>query len=112
MSTPRLRAVPARLPVLDIRSARPAPKRADPFYLSREWRELVRRLIAKRGRRCEAKGCGRSDCRIFGDHIVELADGGEELDEANVMLLCGSCHTGKTASRRADRVAGRPTYRR
>jgi hypothetical protein len=27
-------------------------------------------IIAERGRRCQ--DCGRSGCRVFGDHVVEL----------------------------------------
>jgi 5-methylcytosine-specific restriction endonuclease McrA len=69
--------------------------------VSAEWRALVRSIIAKRGRRCER--CGSSK-RIFGDHIEELRDGGAALDPANVELLCGSCHTAKTAAARAARA--------
>jgi len=100
---PRLGTLPPRLGILDTRRVKPAPKRADPFYLSPEWRTLMARLMAKRGRRCEA--CGRVNCRIFGDHIIELNDGGAPLDPSNVKLLCGSCHTTKTSSARAERMA-------
>src|ERR1700730_1423715 len=84
-----------RLTVLDTRRVRPPPKTAAPFYLSPDWRSLVARLIAERGRRCEE--CGRTGCRLFGDHVVELKDGGAELDPGNICLLCGSCHSTKTA---------------
>jgi 5-methylcytosine-specific restriction enzyme A len=86
----------------------PAPKVASLFYLSREWRSLVAALITQRGRRCQK--CGRtgnadgSRLRLFGDHVVELADGGAELDPRNVELLCGSCHTRKTAAARTERM--------
>ena len=83
-------------------AAQPA-KTADPFYKSREWVSLVATLIAKRGRRCEQ--CRREGCRIFGDHIKERKDGGAELDENNIRLLCGSCHSLKTAAERARRTA-------
>jgi 5-methylcytosine-specific restriction endonuclease McrA len=82
----------------------PAPARATPnapFYKSPEWRTLMAAIIAERGRRCEA--CGRTGCRIFGDHVIELSDGGSPLDRRNVKLLCGSCHTAKTAQARARR---------
>lgn len=104
----RLRALPPRIAVLDTTSARLPPKTAAPFYLSAEWRTLMTRLIAERGRRCEAKGCGRQGCRIFGDHIIELKDGGAPLDPANIRLLCGSCHSAKTAAARAQRLAANP----
>ncbi|WP_081775955.1 HNH endonuclease signature motif containing protein [Asaia platycodi] len=65
------------------------------------------RLLVQRGRRCEA--CGRTDCRIFGDHIHELKDGGAPLDPGNIRLLCGSCHSAKTARVRAIRTRETPT---
>lgn len=79
----------------------PIKKRGASFYLGSEWRSLVSHLLAQRGRRCEA--CGRTGCRIFGDHIHELKDGGAPLDPGNVRLLCGSCHSTKTARVRAIR---------
>jgi 5-methylcytosine-specific restriction endonuclease McrA len=86
---------------------RPREKKAAPFYLSPEWRVLMQEIIAERGRRCadpahdpgKSRVCGR----VFGDHIVELADGGAPLSKDNVMLRCGACHTRKTAAARARR---------
>ncbi|MCP1196207.1 HNH endonuclease [Acetobacter senegalensis] len=52
------------------------------------------RIKRKRPDRCEQ--CGRSGTRLFGDHVVELKDGGAPLNENNIKLLCGSCHTAKT----------------
>jgi 5-methylcytosine-specific restriction endonuclease McrA len=75
----------------------------DSFYGSPEWKHLLATIIKARGRRCEAPGCGRSNCRIFGDHIVELNDGGARLSEDNIMLLCGSCHVIKTNERKRAR---------
>jgi 5-methylcytosine-specific restriction enzyme A len=49
--------------------------------------------------------CGRAGCRIYGDHILELKDGGALLDEDNVLLRCGSCHGRKTAAVRGERRA-------
>ena len=77
------------------------PKKADDFYQSREWRQLVARLKRERGAWCER--CG-STHRVIGDHIVELRDGGAPLDEANVELLCQAHHNEKTAKARARRV--------
>lgn len=99
-----LRTVNTRLAAADIRRLKPAPKTAKPFYLTRAWRRLVMRLIRERGRRCEQ--CERKGCRVFGDHKVELADGGAALDPNNVELLCGSCHSRKTADVRANRRRG------
>ncbi|MCK1536864.1 MULTISPECIES: HNH endonuclease signature motif containing protein [unclassified Bradyrhizobium] len=86
------------------------PKEALPFYLSPEWKALMRQIIKARGRRCEdtkhdvAKP--RDGVRLYGDHIVELADGGAKLDPRNVMLLCATCHGRKTAETRAARAHG------
>ncbi|MGE0714840.1 MAG: HNH endonuclease signature motif containing protein [Alphaproteobacteria bacterium] len=101
----RLRAARQRVGALDTRTASAGPKRVDPFYASREWRTLMDAVIAARGRRCER--CGRADGRIFGDHVVELKDGGAALDARNVQLLCGACHSAKTAAERAARTKTR-----
>jgi 5-methylcytosine-specific restriction endonuclease McrA len=91
---------------IDTRSAAPAAKKAAPFYLTPEWRDLIASIIAERGRRCEA--CSRTGTRIFGDHIRELQDGGAALDRRNIRLLCGACHTAKTAAARAARMRASP----
>src|SRR5258705_10909171 len=81
----------------------PRPKTADPVYASREWRALIAAIIERRGRRCEDPKCktpGRTGMRVFGDHVVELKDGGALLDPGNVLLRCGSCPTRKTNERR------------
>lgn len=98
----KIRSLGSRLALLETRTAVPAAKVAEPFYLSPEWRTLIARLIEDRGRICQE--CGRRDCRIFGDHVTELKDGGAPLDPRNVKLLCGSCHTKKTAAVRAARL--------
>jgi len=96
-----------RVPTSDSRRAKPPAKAADPIYNSREWRTLITWIIRTRGRRCEHPdhvGPHDPTTRIFGDHIVELRDGGALLDPSNVMLLCGSCHTRKTAEMRSERA--------
>ncbi|UMM63108.1 HNH endonuclease [Aristophania vespae] len=98
------------IPVSSLRKISPAiavlPKTADSFYQSKEWRSLVVTIIRKRGRICEK--CGRSNCRLFADHIIEIKDGGPKLDQRNIQLLCGSCHTLKTNQARAHRMRLRP----
>jgi 5-methylcytosine-specific restriction protein A len=104
--TTRLRALAPRVRIADTRSAKPPAKTAAPFYLTPEWRALMARLIKERGRRCEDSLCKmphRTGIRVFGDHIVEIEDGGALLDAANILLRCGSCHTRKTAEARARR---------
>jgi 5-methylcytosine-specific restriction enzyme A len=104
---PRLSMLRNRTSVLDTRSAMPAAKTTNAFYLSPEWRALVAEIIRERGARCEDPACrfpSRTGVRVFGDHIVELQDGGAPLNKANVMLRCGSCHTRKTNVERARRM--------
>lgn len=71
---------------LDIRTARPPEKRADPELLTtpehRAWRATV---LCRAGNRCEAVDDGRrchvsAPSRLFADHIRERKDGGDPLD--------------------------------
>ncbi len=99
-------------------------KLPDQFYLSKDWRALVARLIKQRGRCCQQ--CGKtheddgSPVRLIGDHIVERRDGGADLDPSNVQLLCsasggdglarsdgkrGNCHAHKTGEARRNRAS-------
>lgn len=88
-------------------------KKADPFYQSAPWVALMQSITAERGRRCEDPDHDRSlprggrNLRIYGDHIVELRDGGAALDPQNVMLRCPTCHGRKTSAERAKRRASR-----
>jgi len=100
----RLAALGFRVSSLDLRTAQPPPKEADPHYLSpehRAWREAV---VKRAGGRCQWPGCGRAERRMFADHIKELRDGGAPLDLANGQCLCGGHHTLKTARARAARA--------
>ncbi len=98
----RLRQIPSRLKPVPPK-VKPLPKVADSFYLSPEWRCLIRDIKAERGAFCVTCGSGK---RIIGDHIVELKDGGARLDPRNVQLLCHVCHQRKTARERAKRAVG------
>jgi len=106
-----VRTLQPSLRTVDVRAAAPAPKRADPFYESPEWRAFVAQLVEKRGRICEDPKCDgrthRPGMRVFADHLIELEDGGAPLDERNVMLRCGASHSKKTAEERAKRMARR-----
>lgn len=84
-------------------TVRAAPKVAELFYRSVEWRTMVKAIKRKRGDHCQR--CG-STHRVIGDHIIERKDGGAELDENNVELLCQACHNRKTAQARARRARG------
>lgn len=90
----RIASAPARLRV--------AAKTTLPFYQSSEWRQLVASLIRQRGRRCEE--CGATGCRVYGDHVIEIRDGGARLDGRNVLLRCAKCHGRKTERRKRERA--------
>jgi 5-methylcytosine-specific restriction protein A len=96
---------PARNAMISVR-----PKEAAPFYLSPEWKALMRQIIKVRGRRCEDQQhetkSPREGVRLYGDHIIEIVDGGAKLDPSNVMLRCGPCHGRKTAIARTARSRG------
>jgi 5-methylcytosine-specific restriction enzyme A len=61
-------------------------------------------LTKVRGRRCQDPEHDplSSTGRIYGDHVVELRDGGEFLDPRNICLRCAACHTRKTMAARRD----------
>ncbi|MFO1158449.1 MAG: HNH endonuclease signature motif containing protein [Reyranellaceae bacterium] len=104
----RLQSLRPRVAEINISNAKTPPKVADTFYSSAAWialRDLVRR---EAGGRCQVPGCGRADRWTIVDHIVELKDGGAPLDRSNLILLCRSHHSLKTAAERAKRTARRP----
>ncbi len=79
------------------------PKVAEQFYQSREWLQLIKMIKQARGNFCAR--CG-SSYRVIGDHIVERKDGGADLDECNIELLCIRCHNTKTSLARKKRALG------
>lgn len=104
----KLGVIGSRVQVMEFSRVKAPEHRALPFYLTKEWRDLIEAIIKERGRRCEMVGCTNSNLagrRVFGDHVIEIQDGGAKLDRRNIMLLCGSCHTKKTNRERAKRHA-------
>ena len=96
------------------RRIKPEEKKADPFYLTPEYRAWREKVIGKAGRRCEAvdhgNRCRKSEFnrppdRMFADHIKEVRDGGAKYDPVNGQCLCGRHHTLKTVDARAKRLA-------
>ena len=87
-----------------------APKQAKPFYLSREWKQLITVIKHNRGNRCydpdHPLDVSRTQGRIYGDHVVEISDGGATLDPRNIMLRCHLCHQRKTTQQRTLRYHG------
>lgn len=101
----RLTALPSRFAVLPPRIAS-APKVADPFYLSAEWR----RLIEQRKRDADYRAAlsrAKPGEKMVLDHVTEIRDGGARLDPANTMWLTFSEHQAKTARARKDRAMGK-----
>lgn len=110
-----VRTLKPALQTMDTRTVRSPEKRADPFYLTPEYRAWRAKVIAKAGRRCEdvdqatGQRCTKAEPkhRMFADHIVEVKDGGAPYDTSNGKCRCGSHHTTKTAKVRAERMAER-----
>lgn len=80
-------------------------KVADGFYVSVRWRKFRNWYIA-RNPLCAL--CGDPGRMV--DHIVELKDGGAELDESNCQTLCTRCHQLKTAGEKKTRKSRTYTY--
>ena len=107
---PRLSMLSNRIGTVANRLA-PGPKVAAPVYSSPAWRTLIAAIIRQRGRCCEDPACQSPNHgagqKIYGDHVVELSDGGELLDPSNVLLRCAPCHGRKTTAERNKRMSTR-----
>lgn len=101
----KLRMLKPRVGTADVSVARVPPKAGDPYYKTPEHRVWSKAVIARAGHRCE--DCGRTDTRLYADHIREIRDDGERLDLANGRARCAPCHGRKTAAERAKRMAQR-----
>lgn len=99
----KLQTLRSKLQTLQPKLTQPQ-KQADPFYLSPAWREARAMCLVRFGNQCIK--CGRTNTRLFVDHIVELKDGGAPLSQDNLEPLCGSCHTAKTAKAKNSRITG------
>ena len=103
---------PSRLAVAQTGRLAPADdtrsgKKAASFYLAPEWRAFRDQLVKERGWRCQDPKCETPAGpwrQIYGDHIVEITDGGAKLDRRNVLLRCGVCHGRKTRDEKARRA--------
>ena len=108
-----LRNLRLRLPVLDLRTARPAVKTAERELLTGEHKAWRTAVLQRAGYRCEwvERGlrCERAapTHRLYADHVVERQDGGAALDVANGQILCGQHHGLKTFRDRSKRMARR-----
>ena len=75
-------------------------KQVEDFYTSPAWRAVRAEVLKRDSYLC---ACGRGETRMFVDHIIERKDGGADLDMANLVTCCGSCHTTKTLAERRKR---------
>jgi cytochrome c553 len=85
---------------------KPAPKRAEPFYVSPEWRAFRAEIEKQRGRRCEDPECKAPHAPgpRYLDHVKERKDGGADFDPGNVLFRCATCHGRKTEEARQARA--------
>jgi hypothetical protein len=91
-----------RIPSLTGRSVPWPDKLVKPHYHDPKHQDWSKQVRERAGYICEQ--CGRSEFRMFADHIVELEDGGAPFDVSNGQCLCGACHTRKTIGERANRL--------
>ena len=67
---------------------------------------LCRLVAARQQFRCQVCDCLLDQCFEI-DHVDEIADGGDQLDDKNMQALCPSCHRRKTHAWRLAHVKRR-----
>jgi 5-methylcytosine-specific restriction protein A len=82
-----LRLLPSRLKAATSGIATFAPKRADPFYLSKEWKTTRLAVLRRDGFVC-VMACGRR--ATIADHILSRRSGGSDA-MSNLRSLCVAC---------------------
>jgi 5-methylcytosine-specific restriction enzyme A len=90
---------------LDRQRQQTAARRADPirrermdFYSSSAWRRCRASYLGTNPLCTACKGEGRLTPATVVDHVVEIKQGGDRFDPANLQGLCASCHARKTAA--------------
>lgn len=71
----------------------PRSRTATPAH--RAWRAHV---LTRDGGLCQLRYPGCTTLANEADHIIEVSDGGAELDPANGQAACTHCHAKKTAA--------------
>lgn len=80
-------------------------KKKDPFYSSKEWKEMRYQVLKENGGRCECCGKSKKDLREDGitkvkltvDHIIPRSvEKSKELDINNLQVLCQDCNEAKS----------------
>jgi 5-methylcytosine-specific restriction endonuclease McrA len=82
-------------------------KRADPFYLSPEWKETRARVLERDGHRCTIRGCERR--AFICDHIISRKAGGSD-DESNLRSLCRVHDNARKENHLGERRGTLPSY--
>jgi 5-methylcytosine-specific restriction protein A len=100
----KLASMPKRVGGLP-RRVQAAPKQAEPFYRTPEWKALAERRKLDPDY-AAAKARAKPGERVILDHHDERKDGGADLDPANTKWLTMSEHAAKTAAARARRARG------
>jgi len=71
-------------------------KERNRFYQRKEWKavRLLQLQLEPLCRKCRT--LGKLSPAAVVDHIIAIADGGNELEQNNLQSLCTSCHNEKT----------------
>jgi hypothetical protein len=88
-SRPRLPILNSRITVLDTRSAKPAAKAANPFYLTSQWRApVITEIILERGAKCEAMRLEAA--KVLGHCCIRRAaeKGCKGSDVTDIVVAC------------------------
>jgi 5-methylcytosine-specific restriction enzyme A len=76
------------------------------------WKRLRRTVLERDGHQCQVRGPACTGHATQVDHIINVANGGAELDPANCQAICTPCNARKAsaegAAARARRKAQRP----
>jgi 5-methylcytosine-specific restriction enzyme A len=85
-----------------------APTASTDATRSNAWRKLRLEVLVRDGWTCRIRG---PKCIVQAtdvDHIVEVSDGGADLDPQNCQAACRPCHDSKTGRHARARQLGRP----
>lgn len=79
------------------------------IYKSNRWRKISERYRQNNPLCVVCKAEGKATAADVVDHIMEIKDGGEAFNEANLQSLCHRHHNAKTAREREGRVKSQQT---
>lgn len=92
-----------RLKLFETKKVRAPDKVVEHFYTTPQWKEARQAALERDNYTCTTPNCGRTETRMFVDHIIERKDGGADYDLSNLQVLCGKHHTLKTLEDRSKR---------